>query len=428
MNRICKSKDIVGGSYDEYWKCKRRYRVVKGGRGSKKSTTTALWFVWMMMMYYHKYHVKPCVLVLRRYFCTHATSTFNQLVWAINRLGVSQYWKASKSPLQLTYMPSGQAIYFRGLDDAMSINSIVAADGFICWTWWEEAYQITNEDDFNKIDLSIRGQLPAPLFKQHTLTLNPWSDKHWIKRRFFDVENDDVLAITRNYDCNEFLAADDIALFERMRIEQPRRYAIEGRGEWGVSEGLIFENWEVKDFDADMMCRMIHRRSPNKLRYRRFFGMDFGFSNDPTAFVCLLADEEMRELYVCAEFYIHGMVIEDMYNAICRMGCQHEDIVADSASPLIIEELRRRGISRIHGAKKGANSIKDGIAKLQDYKIYIHPTCKNTEAEFSNYCWKTDPKTGAQTSEPIGEWNHIIDAIRYATESLDRAQFSWARL
>lgn len=419
--------EVCGGAYRSFWNFKGRYRVVKGGRGSKKSTTAALWLIANMMKYYNQYHLKPCALVLRRYFCTHATSTFNQLVWAINRLGVADYWKSSKSPLQLTYKPSGQAIYFRGLDDAQSINSIVAADGYICWTWWEEAYQIANEDDFNKVDLSIRGQLPAPLFKQHTLTLNPWSDKHWIKARFFDVQNDDVLAITRNYDCNEFLDQADLDIFERMKVECPRRYAIEGRGEWGISVGLVFENWEVKDFHPDAMIRMLHRKT-FKPRYRKLFGMDFGFSNDPTAFVCLLADEDVRELYVCAEFYKTGMVIDDMYKAICDLGCQHEQIVADSATPLVIEELRRRGISGIRGAKKGANSIHDGIAKLQDYKIYIHPSCKNAEAEFSNYCWKTDRQTGLQTAEPIDEWNHIIDAIRYATETLDRVQFSWARI
>ena len=426
LNNV-KLSQIVGGRYTEFWRFRGRYRVVKGGRGSKKSTTEAIWIIWSMMSYYHRLGLKPCVLVLRRYFCTHGTSTFNQLLWAINRLGVSHLWKASKSPLQLTYRPSGQAIYFRGLDDAQSINSIVAAEGYICWTWWEEAYQIANEDDFNKVDMAIRGQLPAPLFKQHTLTLNPWSDKHWIKRRFFDKQSDDTLAITRNYDCNEFLDQADRNIFEKMRIESPRRYAIEGRGEWGVSEGLVFDNWQVKDFSPDSMLRMLSQRT-YKPKYRKLFGMDFGFSNDPTAFVCLLADEDARELYVCSEFYRSGMVIEEMFNAICDLGCRNEAIIADSASPLIIEELRRRGITGIRGAKKGTNSIRDGIARLQDYKIFIHPSCKNTEAEFSNYCWKTEPRTGEVTNQPIDEWNHIIDAIRYATESLGRPKFSWAKV
>lgn len=419
--------EVCGCGYEEFWRFKGRYRVVKGGRGSKKSTTTALWIISNMMKYWYQFRLKPCVLVLRRYYSTHPTSTFNQLKWAINRLGVSRFWKASKSPFELTYLPSGQKIFFRGLDDAQSITSIVASDGQICWTWWEEAFQISNEDDFNKVDMSIRGQLPEPLFKQHTITLNPWSDKHWIKRRFFDKQNDDTLAITVNYDQNEFLGDDDRAIFERMRVEQPKRYAIEGRGEWGISEGLIFEQWEVKDFSADAMLRMVKpNRLPMQPRYRKLFGMDFGFSNDPTAFVCLLVDEDKRELYVCSEFYKTGMVIDDIYRAVVELGCQNETIIADSAMPLMIEELRRKGLHGIRPAKKGPNSIMDGIARLQDFRIFIHPSCQNAETEFSNYCWKTDNKTGLQTGTPIDEFNHLIDAMRYATEGIARATFRWA--
>lgn len=420
-------RDIVGSGYGSFWRCKKRYRVVKGGRGSKKSTTTALWIIHNMMAYYFNYGLKPCTLVLRKAYITHSASTFNQLRWAISRLGVEHLWKVYKSPLQLVFIPSGQTIYFRGLDDAQSITSIVAADGYICWTWWEEAFQIGNEDDFNKVDMSIRGHLPEPLFKQHTITLNPWSDKHWIKRRFFDKQSEDIMAITVNYDQNEFLGDDDRAIFERMRIEQPKRFAIEGRGEWGISEGLVFDRWEVKDFSADVMLRMA---KPNKLplqpRYKKLFGMDFGFSNDPTAFVCLLIDEDKRELYICSEFYKTGMVIDDIYRAVVDLGCQNEIIIADSAMPQLIEELRRKGLYGIKPAKKGPNSVLDGIARLQDFRIFIHPSCKNAEAEFSNYCWKTDPKTGSQMGVPVDEFNHLIDAIRYATEGVARATFRWA--
>lgn len=421
-------RETVGAGYGTFWRFRGRYRVVKGGRGSKKSTTTALWIIHNMMAFWVNYGLKPYTLVLRRYFCTHSTSTYNQLRWAINRLGVSSLWKASKAPLQLTFIPSGQSIFFRGVDDPQSITSIVADDGYLCWTWWEEAFQILNEDDFNKVDMSIRGELPAPLFKQHTLTLNPWSDKSWIKRRFFDSPSPDTLAITVNYDQNEFLGDDDRAIFERMRLEQPKRYAIEGRGEWGISEGLVFDRWRVMDFSADAMLRMVKpNRFPLQPRYIKRFGMDFGFSNDPTAFVALLIDEDKREIYVCAEIYRTGMVIEDIYNAIKRLDCQNEQIICDSALPQMIEELRRRGLHNVRGAKKGPNSVRDGIARLQDYQIFIHPSCKNAEAEFSNYAWRVDAKTGAQTGEPIDEFNHIIDAMRYATEDLVRQDFKWAR-
>ena len=425
--RVIEPKEIVGKGYREFWHCKCRYRIVKGGRGSKKSTTAALWYIWNVMFYYHRYGLKPNVLVMRFDDCTHRDSTFAQLKWAISRFGVEHLWRATTSPLQLEYKPSGQRILFRGLKKPESITSITVPDGHLCWVWWEEASQIHNEADFNKIDMSIRGELPAPLFKQHTITFNPWSDKLWIKKRFFDTDRPDCLALTRNYDCNEWLGEDDIAIFERMRVEQPKRYAIEGRGEWGISEGLIFERWQIKQFVPDVLRRAV---SPKTYRpkYKALFGMDFGFSNDPTAFVCLLVDNDAYEIYVCAEIYQRGMLIDEMYKAICELGFRNETIIADSASPLVIAELRKRGLHGIRPAKKGANSIKDGIARLQNYQIFIHPSCKNAEAEFSNYCWAPDSRTGEPTDRPIDDFNHLIDAMRYATEGLEMPGFRWARV
>ena len=165
--------EIVGKGYKQFWNFKGRYRLVKVSRGSKKSCTTSIWYIYNMMKYYHQYGLKPNVMVVRRYFNTHRDSTYKQLKWAINRLGVDQYWKATVNPLEITYVPSGQKILFRGMDDAQSITSITAEDGYLCWVWWEEAYQCNNEDEFNKVDLSIRGQIPEPLFKQHTFTFNP---------------------------------------------------------------------------------------------------------------------------------------------------------------------------------------------------------------------------------------------------------------
>ena len=164
---------IIGKGYKSFWNFTGRYRCLKGGRGSKKSTTASFWYPYNMMKFYHQYGLKPNTLVIRRYYNTHKDSTYAQLKWAINQLGVSHLWKCTKSPLELIYKPSGQRIMFRGLDDPQSITSITVEDGYLCWVWWEEAFQCTNEDDFNKVDMSIRGEIPAPLFKQHTLTFNP---------------------------------------------------------------------------------------------------------------------------------------------------------------------------------------------------------------------------------------------------------------
>ncbi len=416
-------RKAVGGGYDEFWTFRGRYRVCKGGRGSKKSTTAALWIIYEMMRHWAQYRLRPCALVLRRFAETNRDSTFAQLMWAIDRLAVGHLWKSTKSPLELTYMPSGQKILFRGLDKPQSINSIVVKDGVLCWTWLEEAFQVADEDAFDKIDLSIRGEVPEPLFKQHTLTLNPWSERCWIKARFFDSAAPDVLAITRNYDVNEFLSEDDRAIFERLRTENPRRYAIEGMGEWGVSEGLVFERWHVESFSPQVMAREIDRATMRP-KYRALFGLDFGFSNDPTAFVCLLADERGRKIYICAEIYGTGILLDTLARRIIDAGCRNAEIVADSASPQMIAELRARGIGGIRPSKKGAGSVEAGIRRLQDYEIIINESCPNTIIEFSNYAWQKDA-AGRQQARPADEYNHAIDAIRYATEGISSQTFRW---
>lgn len=422
--------ELVGKGYAKFWNFKGRYRVLKGGRGSKKSTTNALWHIYEMMHFFHEYGLKPNTLVIRRYFNTHRDSTFAQLNWAIKRLGVEHLWKSTKSPLELTYTPSGQKILFRGLDDPQSITSIVVDDGFLCWVIWEEAFQVTNEEDFNKIDLSIRGEIPEPLFKQHTLVFNPWSSKIWIKQRFFDKvdktgysKDGQILAITRNYDCNEFLGADDRLIFETMREENPRRFNIEGKGNWGVSEGLVYENWIEKDFNAEEMKRRTDRYM--KPVFKQLQALDFGYTNDPTAFIALLADEPGRKLYIYNEIYKTHMSNKMIHDEIKYRGFENARICADSEDPRTINELRILGLNRIFGAVKGQNSVNFGIQKLQDYQIIVHPSCVNTIVELSNYTWAISKQTNKVTTDPIDEFNHLMDALRYACEEIAKPIFSW---
>jgi len=422
--------EIVVKGYKTFWNSRHRYRVLKGGRGSKKSTTASFWFPYNMMKYWHQYGLKPHTLVIRRYYNTHKDSTYAQLKWAINHLGVAHLWKATKSPLELTYIPSGQKIMFRGLDDPQSITSITVEDGYLCWTWWEEAFQCTNEDDFNKVDLSIRGEIPHPLFKQHTLTFNPWSDKIWLKKRFFDIvgsdgsnDEENVLAITRNYDCNEFLGEDDLKIFEQMKAKNPRRYDIEGKGNWGIAEGLIFENWQELEFDIEAMKRSLD--TYERPKYKQLFGMDFGYTNDPTAFIALMVDEKNKEIFIFDEIYKTYMKNEHIRDAIKYKGYDNQRIAADSSAPKDIDTLKDMGLHRIYGAKKPKGSVNSGIQKLQDYKIYVHPRCVNAIVEFSNYVWQPDRDTGKPSNEPMDEYNHLMDALRYATFELGRSNFSW---
>ena len=394
---------IIGKGYATYWNYKGRYRVVKGGRGSKKSTTTALWIIYKMMQY-----PLANTLVIRRIFNTHKDSTYTQLKWASNVLGVSHLWKFSKSPLEATYIPTGQKILFRGLDDPMSITSITVEHGHLCWCWFEEAFQIMNEDDFNKVDMSIRGELPKGYFKQITLSFNPWSEKHWLKKRFFDTKDEDVLAITTNYTCNEFLGEDDKKLFEKMRINNPRRYNIEGLGNWGIAEGLVYSNFEELDFNIEDI-----KKRPN---IKSAFGLDFGYTNDPTAFIASLIDLDNMEIFIFDEHYQKAMSNKDIANMIKYKGYSKERIVGDSSEPKSIDDIKRQGIYRLKGAKKGKDSILNGIQYIQDFKIYVHPKCENTLIELSNYVW--DTKEGNVINKPIDDYNHLMDALRYSLEDI----------
>ena len=394
---------IVGKGYATYWNYKGRYRVVKGGRGSKKSTTTALWIIYNMMKY-----PLANTLVIRRVFNTHKDSTYTQLKWASNILKVSHLWKFSKSPLEATYIPTGQKILFRGLDDPMSITSITVEHGHLCWCWFEEAFQIMNEDDFNKVDMSIRGELPKGYFKQITLSFNPWSEKHWLKKRFFDVKDEDVLAITTNYTCNEFLGEDDKKLFEKMKLNNPRRYNIEGLGNWGIAEGLVYNNFEELDFNVENI-----KKRPN---VKSAFGLDFGYTNDPTAFIASLIDLDNMEIFIFDEHYQKAMSNKDIANMIKYKGYSKERIVGDSSEPKSIDDIKRQGIYRLKGARKGKDSILNGIQYIQDFKIYVHPKCENTLIELSNYVW--DTKEGNVINKPIDDYNHLMDALRYSLEDI----------
>ena len=395
--------DIVGKGYATYWNYKGRYRVVKGGRGSKKSTTTALWIIYNMMKY-----PLANTLVIRRVFNTHKDSTYTQLKWASNVLKVSHLWKFSKSPLEATYIPTGQKILFRGLDDPMSITSITVEHGHLCWCWFEEAFQVMNEDDFNKVDMSIRGELPKGYFKQITLSFNPWSEKHWLKKRFFDIEDEDVLAITTNYVCNEFLGEDDKKLFEKMKINNPRRYNIEGLGNWGIAEGLVYSNFEELDFDIEEIKKRKNIKSA--------FGLDFGYTNDPTAFICSLVDLDNMEIFIFDEHYQKAMSNKMIVDMIKYKGYAKERIIGDSSEPKSIDDIKKQGIYRIKGARKGKDSILNGIQYIQDFKIYVHPKCENTLIELSNYVW--DTKDGNAINKPIDDYNHLMDALRYSLEDI----------
>ena len=280
-------REIVGGGYDEFWQSKQRYVVCKGSRASKKSTTAALKLIVRLMQ-------MPLAnaLVVRQTAATLKDSCYAQLSWAINRLGVEKFWKMTVNPLQMTYIPTGQKIIFRGCDDSYKITSIAVEKGHLCFAWMEECFECT-EEDFNRIDESLRGQLPEGYYIQWILTFNPYSASSWLKARFFDKPSENVLAMTTTYKCNEWLSENDLALFREIERTDPDRAKVVCEGMWGIESGQYFSMWRES----------LHVVKPFEIprEWVKFRSMDFGQAK-PYAVVWFAIDYDgnafvYRELY-----------------------------------------------------------------------------------------------------------------------------------
>ena len=402
-------REVVGGGYDEFWKSKQRYVVCKGSRASKKSTTAALKLIVRLMQ-------MPLAnaLVVRQTAATLANSCYAQLKWAINRLGVEKYWKATINPLQMTYLPTGQKIIFRGCDDSLKLTSIAVERGHLCFAWMEEAYECA-EEDFNRIDESLRGQLPEGYYIQWILSFNPWSSSSWLKSRFFDKQSENILAMTTTYKCNEWLSENDLALFKEIELTDPDRYKVVGLGEWGIESGQYFSMWRES----------LHVVKPFEIPrdWMKFRAMDFGQAR-PYAVLWFAVDYD-GDMYVYRELYGWGgkpnvgtgETARQIGEKIVELEEPEENLrygVLDSAcwartgvtAPSISEELNnvliRKGLIPFmpssKGRLEGANLFKQRLIgnELEDgtYKpaIKFFSTCI--------HCLRTIPMIGHDKHKP----------------------------
>lgn len=403
-----KIKDVIGKNYDIFWNDKHFYRVVKGSRGSKKSKTIAINMIYRIMKY-----PESNLLVIRRVFNTLRNSCRADLIWAINRLKVNHLWRVPKGEHTLTYLPTGQQILFAGLDDPLKLTSITVAQGYLNFVWIEEAFQIEKQEMFETLEESIRGILPPHLFHQITLSFNPWSEDHWLRKRFYndtydrEYTDDLIYAITTDYTMNEFLDEVTLKRLEEMKIKRPNRFRVAGLGEWGIAEGLVYNNWEVLEFDPVKLLR-------SDFSLEAAFGLDFGFTNDPSAFIAVIVDLRNKRLFIFDEFYKKRLLNNEIAEEIKIRGYSKDEITADCAEAKSIEEIRSYGISRIKQSSKGKGSVNQGIQYIQQFDIYVHPKCTNTIMEFKNYVW--EEKNGITLNKAADNYNHLMDALRYALE------------
>lgn len=397
-------EQLVGKGYGHFWNDKHFYRVLKGSRGSKKSKTTALNFISRIMQY-----PWANLLVIRRYSNTNRQSTYTDLTWAIHQLRADSLFKCNSGMPEITYVPTGQKILFRGLDDPLKITSIAVPVGNLSFVWVEEAFEIENADKFETVVESIRGTNPDPeFFKQVTLSFNPWSETHWLKKKFWDKDTrySNVFAQTTTFRINEWLGDDDRKRYLDLYRTNPRRARIVCDGEWGVAEGLVYENFVVEDFNvaevvsqADDVCH----------------GLDFGFTHDPTAFSEFAINLKTKDIYIFNELYQQGMLTDQIFKWIKDNGYIDSEIVADSAEGRLIAELKAKGVRRIRKSFKGPNSIMTGVDFLQGFKIHILPKCVHAIQEFNTYVFDQD-KDGNWLNKPVDANNHFMDSLRYGAE------------
>ena len=241
---------------------------------------------------------------------------------------------------------------------------------------------------------------------------NPVSKLNWTYKQWFDpkarVDSERVSIHQSTYKDNHFLDADNIATIENLKQTNPAYYKIYTLGEFATLDKLVFPEFEKRRLSIRTLSQL-----PS------YFGLDFWYTNDETAFMHVKVDENTQTIYVMEEYAKHGMLNDDIARIIKQMGYSKEVITADAAEPKSIAEIKRDGISRIRPAKKGKDSIIQGLSFMQQYHLVVDDRCVKTIEELENYTYKKDKQTGEYTNEPVDSYNHEIDAIRYALSEIN---------
>lgn len=296
-------------------------------------------------------------------------------------------------------LPNGSIFLFKGLDDPERIKSIVG----ITDVWCEEITEL-NAEDFDQLTLRVRDRVP---YLQFYCSFNPVSKANFVYKRWFAPGiqlPDDVFILQTTYKHNRFLPPDYIKTLEDTIRTNPTYYKIYALGEFCSLDKLVYPEFKIQEFD--------HAKINGPL----LLGLDFGFTNDPSALVASVLDDTNKKLYIFKEWGSTGKTNVELAKIIQALGFGKSLIIADSAEPKSIEEIKRAGVPRIRESTKGKDSIIHGIQRIQQYEIIVHPSCVETITELENYSWKKDKQTGEYTNEPNDEFNHYLDALRYSMQ------------
>lgn len=370
-------------AYKPFYESAAKYNILRGGAGSGKSYAVAEDVILRTLD-----SRLSRTIVARKVAATLRQSVFQLIQGRINAMGLNSLFAVNKT--EMTFTAGNNQIILVGLDDVNKLKSIFDPTD----AWIEEADQVS-QSDFEEIDRRIRtltGRKPKV-----TLSFNPTSVYSWIKRYFYDNDyTGDTYHLTTTYRDNRFLDAAYSATIERLQETNPSAYRVYGLGEWGIVQGVVFDKWTEGEIDP--RARLVG------------YGLDFGYSQDPTALVAVY--ELGDEVWLDEVLYQTGLTNQDLGYLMRQLGVElRDEIIADSAEPKSIEEIYRQGFN-VHAAVKGADSVRNGINLMKSKRIHLTRRSSNLHREFSSYCYKQD-KNGNWLRDPVDMFNHGIDAARY---------------
>ncbi|HBE9436074.1 phage terminase large subunit, pbsx family [Clostridioides difficile] len=377
-----------------------RYQIYFGGSSSGKSFSLAQRTVLDVFKGNRNY------LIVRNVQSTLKRSCLNEITKAISNFKLNEYFQVNKTDMIITCKLNNKQILFCGLDDVEKVKSITPIDGVITDIWVEEATE-TDYKAVKQLDKRLRGK--SKVVKRLTLSFNPILKDHWLYTEYFDiweddkqyVEKDNVSILKTTYKDNKFLAEDDIKALENESDKY--YYEVYTLGNWGVLGAVIFKNWRVEDF-SDIESTFDNFRH----------GIDWGFADDPFAYVKSHYDRMRRKLYICDEIEAVGLLNREAAPLVSKKA-NRELVICDNASPKDVAEFNDLRVNAV-SARKGAGSIEYGIKFLQGLEIIIHPRCQNFKNEINKYKYKED-KNGNILPIAVDKDNHLIDALRYSLEN-----------
>ena len=390
--------------YDIHWDIiegKHTHYKLYGGRGSTKSSFISIEIIMGMMQ-----DPNANAACFRRVGNTLQESVFEQLMWAIDALGVGHLWKPNLSPLRITYLPTGQRIVFRGCDDANKSKSIKLRHGYFKYIWYEERAEFEGEEEERKINQSLmRGGDKYVVFYSWN---PPKSLNSWVNQDVLQVREDTLCSHSTYLTVpREWLGEQFFIEAEELKRRKKLAYRHEYLGEAIGTGGKVFDNVILREITPEEIAIFDRIKQ----------GLDFGFAADPLAFLRTHYNKKQHRLYIFREIYQVNMKTRVAVSEIKKINPENKIITADSEEPRSIASMNEMGL-RILPAKKGPGSVDYGMDFLANEidEIIIDPvTCPNAAREFSTYELERDKNGNFKGGYPDRD-NHTIDACRYALE------------